>query len=531
MFVAILAVVCAFLSVSSAAPTPGALLGVNVPALDRFAQTVLPLALNTLKDTSFEPVSGKESGFEYEVKDIHINTAQAGSVSVELDSNIASIRASDVAIAMSLNWNYRLAVFPHVPYGSGSATAALSSPGIGVNVAIGSRPVPKMDGYAPTFKVKSVVFDIDNIDIKTSESIFSWLYNLIIKLFKGTITRLVRTKVIDTITTMIDLTLAEMLETLDPLVPLGTIASLDFTLTSPPTLGALLTLPFNGEAYPYGTSKSDGQTPRPTLELAKSGRMIDIALSSFVPQTLLHVTYLSGRFSAEFDDAHRPPLWPVAFNSDAWTSIPNLAKVYPHAPLRLRVALDREPAVTIDGGAITVAGQMQFMVEAQVNSVWKHAFTVVGALKAGAKVWFDTTNPADPLLMINLPEMSPTAKVTDSSIGSIDLSEIESLVTSLVDGTVRPWVNDLVNEGIPLPSMSGVHVTNSAITVAGKKIIISTDVDYTPSLAGAAAAALVKRATTIMGLRAAGLDPLSEAAGVPTVTESVVIPKPFAVAP
>jgi len=485
----VFALACAAVALFSASTSvfavdPGVVVSVNDVALNQFANRVIPLVLDTVTTMTFPEVTGTESGFDYGLNNTRVTAASIDSINVGLKDR-ATLLISGAHFELAMDWAYRLHAFPHLPYGSGAATASLTASKLTVDISIGTHQTPK--GLAPQFRVSSVVVDIDRIDIHTSESVFSWLYNIIARAFRGKIKSMVADRLSAAIKQTVDVASDAVIETLLLRVPIGVAAVADLSLTAAPIVTAahVMAVPFNGEVYPVSTGKSDGATKRvPHVPKPPQDRMLSASVSSFVIQSLLHVEQTSGAFAAIFDAAHRPALWPVDFNTDAWTLLPALAAHYPHAPLRLAVGLG-EPVVTISAkDEVTVSAQLLTDLDVQPAAgganAWKRAFTIEGDLELHAKVVFDDTDPRDPLLVLSFSHVATHITTRDSSIGPVDVAAIDTLVATLVKETIVPWVNTVFASGIPLPSLAGVRLVNTRLRFANGAVALETDMEYVP---------------------------------------------------
>jgi len=458
---------------------PGVIASLNVGGLDKFARRVVPSALEALTKLTFDGISGTETGFEYSVTNIHVTSAKTSGVSVSLTSGL-TVGVDNAAFSAEMDWSYRLAIFPHLPSGSGSATASLACSHFAATLEVGAVQTAK--GLAPQFRVKDVAIDIDSIDVKTAESMFSWLYNLIVRLFKGkiktTLENAIKTTMVSTVNAFADTIVQSMLLR----VPVGPLAVLDLSLTEAPILSkTAVSMLFNGEMYPATTGKSDGAVPRVPQSLPAAGPMLALSLSSFVPQTLLHVLHKSGAFAFTFDGTNPPPLWPVAFNSKAWTMVPQLQATFPDADLRIVLSFAREFNVSISSKGLDMGGLMSFKTEAKVGTSWKAAFVVHVALAGAANMWFDATDPADPLLKLNIAKFTSSLSLAETAIGQFSVDKLDKEIATVVSGVVVPFINQVFASGLPLPTVRGLRLVGTQLTLAAGTAVLTTDIDYQPT--------------------------------------------------
>lgn len=171
------------------------------------------------------------------------------------------------ALAVDGKWSYKLHSIPHVPKGSGSFKASAGgSSHLSTILAIGAS------GGNPTVTAQSTDCSL-HLSVKTSGSLFSWLYNLIIKAFQGTINHQICSAAKEGVNNVIQTTLTKALKqlNLNIAVPLpkalqrpGFALAVDLRLTSNPTVtSSSIAVPIRAECR--NTAKPGPSTVAPAL--------------------------------------------------------------------------------------------------------------------------------------------------------------------------------------------------------------------------------------------------------------------------
>ncbi len=334
----------------------------------------------------------------------------------------------------------------------------------------------------PVIQSYNVVVDINNIKIKTHGSIFSWLYNLILKAFKGTFKRAVESALKNALETTFNEKIAEIIATLPMAAHVGQWGSIDLHI--PPNglgvVGQSIVLAFNGEIYPVGGA-SDGQTPRHEPQpFAPSGRLLDLVLDTFTIQSGFHTYHKTGIFHKVIDREHHMEGFPDLFHTSNWTSFPSMDKVYFDHQVRFVAEFESEPRIAAETGVLELAAGflIRIQVAPQGSSDWVTAFNVVAVGGTNINLSLDTTVEFHPVVHLSISEFNPNFSVTDSTIGVVDLSLLRFLITTLLDHVIVPAINILVSDGIPLPTVQGLTLSNAEFNVVKNGFSMHCDVDF-----------------------------------------------------
>ena len=168
-----------------------------------------------IESQSIPDLSGRESGFDYHVKSMKIKKCDLSKTTISFRESPQGLAISvPLSIEIDGKWDYKLHSFPHVPQGKGSFSAKAggsSKLSTVLTLGAGSNGNPTVSASGTSCKL--------SVNVKTSGSLFSWLYNLIIGAFKGKIGDQICSQAKSGINQIIATTLADALKQLPTTFP------------------------------------------------------------------------------------------------------------------------------------------------------------------------------------------------------------------------------------------------------------------------------------------------------------------------
>lgn len=450
--------------------------GVSAEGIRTILSAVIPVVLAKVKEMDFPAESGTASGFHYEIKDIKMHRLSMQSVTSSIKDGI-SIAVNGIDVALSLHWSYKKTKI-HIPKGSGTADVSVSAHSLGATFQINTIQTPR--GIKPQVRVSACNVDLSNLNIKVHGSILSFLYNLIISLFKGklksAIESTVRAGFIQAIDQMSDTILATM-PTYAAISKWGTI---DFGLTQGaayfPAQGAAM-LSFNGEVYPISTNSSAG-LPRDAMPYAPSGRHMDVNFNVFTLNTAAAAWMKAGGLNKYINDDNKPPSWPIPLRADAWALfLPQLQAAFPNAPLLLHITTPEAPKVSANPGQFSLGGAFNVDVMAATSAGNKLAFSMRLNLDGGMSLKLEQ-RATGPFFTPQIVSTKIAATTTASNIGNVPVASVASVLDSVVNFIVIPMLNGELLNGFPLPSVAGLSFNNPVFSINKNYISFGSDLAF-----------------------------------------------------
>lgn len=299
--------------------TGGAMLETSQKFLDFMLATFVPELQSLITSVNIPDQSGKASGFDYTIKGMsikHVDLSQA---------SISFREAQGLAISIPLNievdghWTYRLHSIPHLPKGSGSFKASAGgSSHLSTILVIGAA------GGNPTVAASNTACSL-SISVKTSGSLFSWLYNLIIKAFKGSISSKICDAAKGGVNTVIQTTLADALKQLDldiavplppPLQRPGFALSVDLRLTGPPAVtSSSIAVPIRAECHNTARPSSAAAPPALPVFAESSAHMLSAEVATWSGERALSVFQQAGFLQYMVQPSLVPASAPFSLNT------------------------------------------------------------------------------------------------------------------------------------------------------------------------------------------------------------------------
>ncbi len=96
---------------------PGIIGGMSTSAITKLVNMMLPAALEKVKQMPFEDITGRESGFDFEVRSIHIDHFSIENFDISVTDGVR-VNLHGIYGKAGMNWKYRLHKWPHIPKGT-----------------------------------------------------------------------------------------------------------------------------------------------------------------------------------------------------------------------------------------------------------------------------------------------------------------------------------------------------------------------------------------------------------------------------
>eukprot|EP01051_Picozoa_sp_SAG22_P016764 SAG22_NODE_2438_length_2574_cov_2.578586_3_plen_302_part_00 len=200
---------------AAAATTGGAELQVSQTFLDFMLDNLIPELDAIVAAANIPSTSGKSHGFEYDVKDLKVAKLDLTKASIAYKETQGIMITVPFDVELTGHWSYKLHDWPHKPSGSGTFDAkANGGSQLATLLAVGTDGTgrPNVTASGTTCKV--------DLHITVHGSMFSWLYDLIIKAFKGKIEGAICTAATSGINSLVNSKLKSVLAGANLLLPI-----------------------------------------------------------------------------------------------------------------------------------------------------------------------------------------------------------------------------------------------------------------------------------------------------------------------
>lgn len=467
--------------------SPAMVGGFSTKGLKLIVDKVLPKVVKKIKNLKFPSVSGKSSGFKYTVKNVHFKKLSVGKFEADVKKGLY-VGLKNIQIDLAGKWKYKKTGLIPIPFGSGSMSISVTGDHLN---ALFDIKVDKKSGK-PLITVKDTSIHLSKVKIKTHGSFFSWLYNLILKWFSGTIKKKLNKQLSVGYRNGINAAAASLSRSIPTKGKVGDFGLIDLSLTSGATYFPKqkeIMLPFNGEVVNVKSKKSDGAVPRPSFTYKPTGHMLDVYVSDYVVNTAVHAYSKTGGVKKTLTPKTDPKFPLPLDNLDLWKLvIPGLNK-FDKGHLEIDVAdvhssRLKEARIYMKTNAIEYSSQSLADVYHVFNGTRQLAFRTVFSTRGSLnlKIVNKRVAPATwttPFFIPQIPSLTFDANVTASRIG--DVSQVPKLVHAfnyIINAWILPGLNTKLKEGIPLPHLPGISLTKTMLQVKDRHMIIASDITF-----------------------------------------------------
>ena len=458
--------------------SPGIITAMNAGAVERFANQIIPTVLQKARQATFEEMSGKESHIHYKVSNIHITDIGLEAVKMSA-ANDLSLQIVNFDVEVGLDWEYKASI--GLPRGSGTAVASLTDGNVAGQFFLSVIDTP--DGKKPKLSVSNVSCQIGKIAVKTHGSLFSWLYNLILRGMSGYVKSNIEKLVPQVIQDGVQMASDVILATLPMKAPISETGwgVIDYSLTEAARhSNNAVVVSFNAEILDSKTNKTDNAVPRHDITLNPNGSLFQIVVDTFVFNSAFHVSYKKDVFYRVITDETKPESFPLPLNTASFKIISKLYEAFPDKPMKLIVHFGEEPVVSSTAGHVSVAMPLAINVACLVDSAWKDAFTIRIDGTGSMSVSIGPLNNGQ-AIFAQIDSINPIISVINSSIGDFDITPFNGIIDFVINRVIIPHVNVDLLAGIPLPAVSFMTLKEPKLAILENAIAFDTDIEYNPT--------------------------------------------------
>lgn len=425
--------------------------------LDYAASVAADTMAKEVEDMTIEDFSGRDriagGRVEYTVKEIKAYDFRKPTADVSMrPGSGVTVHFRNAAISARGNWRYSLRTLFRIR-DSGSVTATTNGISISLSVAISADTSGK-----PTLHASACSCNISNLRIETRGGA-SWLYNLLLKMFKGKIESSLETGLCRAAIRAINQNGNRHLETLNLQARVHEGLVLDYSLTAPPTFTSN-----HVEAALKGAFVADATTSTVSVSEAPSSHMVGISISQELFNSAGRLAFQKGFLNREIElDMIKQHL--VNLDEDTFSD----SRIY--AELTLLSA----PTVFIDTDLLNVSVAMKALVKASRPSADDiNLITLEISADVGVNVFV-----RDERLRGALKGVVPKAIVKISEVGEVETDFVEEVMREAIR-LMSPSINETMDEGIPLPSIKDTLLPQAELKLLPGHISVATNVHYTP---------------------------------------------------
>ncbi len=447
--------------------------GISAAGLQKIIDHAIPIVISKVKGMNIPGESGKDSGFKWSVDGITVQQLSIASQTATVSDGVGiAIGGLHVAVHIG-SIHYKKSKFPWIPRGSMRADVKIDASNIAVKLAI----VPGPNGRPQLTNIQ-VQCNLNNVSIKTHGSIFSWLYNLVLKAFKGKIKHAIEGAIVTGFTQALHQASNVIINTMPTVVPVSKWGTMNLGLTATSFAHSTAMLAFNGEVYPITTNTTDGAFARAAIPFNAAGRHISGDLGVFVFNTAARSFFRAGELNRAVDDANKPAdIKSKLVVETLKAAVPELAAKHPNGALEIRVTLAEPPVFGAAASQFSLS--TPFFLDFYVKGTSFMAFRI--KTTAGSALRMNIENRHNlPHFVPQIAGVSLTSVLVKSEVGTFDVKGITDIVSGIVNFVAVPILNQKLLDGFPLPAVAGMSFVHPEFTIGNGFIHFASDISYKP---------------------------------------------------
>ncbi|XP_075203653.1 BPI fold-containing family B member 4-like [Anomaloglossus baeobatrachus] len=265
-----------------------------------------------------------------------------------------------------------------------------------------------------------------------------------------------------------------LLMTVNSLVPLGLIGSIQYTVSSLPIItGQFIELDLNTVVSQLGGGLIDyplGNNEQIVLPPMREASESQLGLSANFLGSVLTALQKEGLMDIELTNGDVPGIPPLT-TTVLGGIIPKVSAMYrEERPLLLKITVPGPPVVKLQDkkGVVTLLVKTEILV---CNEDSTQTSVCVLGVDAHLGAQFSVTGDK---LKITMSLDSTHLSVLSSSVGKFDVSALGGLVGNIINLAFLPTLNTVVGSGIPLPKLMNIDFSDAEIDILDDLILINS---------------------------------------------------------
>ncbi|KAA0177462.1 hypothetical protein FNF27_01239 [Cafeteria roenbergensis] len=479
---------------SVSATAPGVRASISSHALKYIVDTALPVVQKKFSTISIPNEDSKHGKVKVSISNgvCHLNSLGSGSLSPVPGQGIAG-SIQGISVDCSAHIKAKLSIWPH-PSCSFDVRGSVNGASAGLVIGVAET------GGKPVLSSKSVSVNVGSFKLSFHGGVCGFVAKLINGIaslfFKNKVNHMIEKEVSSVLSQFINNDANAIISAIPLDIPLPVkapynIADVDFHLANAPAFDTgYMGMDVVGSIVNSKT-KAPAPFPAPTIPAwsnASAAHFLQIFLSPYVLESAVWTYQQAGLMEYTVKHTAIPAGFPVQLNTDALALIaPGIKTAFPGDFVDLQITMPQGKKATITASPAGVAASVPLNIEfnAVTASGDKNAF-VLGCDFDGAIALKAETNSTTgfPMITGNLSYLKCPLSVVSSNVGAVDPGLADVLLNFVFSGLVTPFVNVLLNVGLPLPTTKGLTFRNFRLINGNGYVMVATDFTYVfPSLA------------------------------------------------
>eukprot|EP00386_Alphamonas_edax_P009823 GDKI01032174.1.p1 GENE.GDKI01032174.1~~GDKI01032174.1.p1 ORF type:complete len:534 (+),score=147.27 GDKI01032174.1:150-1751(+) len=474
--------------------------------LSKFVTSIFPLIEQMAKSTDTIPdINGNGSHFDYAVRNVQLVNIAAPNVEVEIGTPQAlEPRITGITAELTLEWQYAMDTWPHMPSGSGSARVAISD----ASAVLVVEPIPgAYKSNKPPMRIREVKIDLSNFDLTIEGAMIAWFYNMLIGLIKDRI----KTELTDTLRKMIKNVVNKELSDAWKSIPfVQVIEEVTFNMgmvADPAVVPSHTTslsvdgseandvdIPAYIELYTNGVWESPDPEclaiPRTTLSggydcssgedlLVHKEKSLSVIIDQYVLETAMCAFHKKKELVTHVKDKHIAPEAAIRLNTESFAQIlPPLADMYPmKRDMSLYMSTSKVPTIKMSQAGITIFASIDFDIQVHQDGKYTKQATFNWDAQFMLDVELENTH-----MNAHAEFKQGVLTLKDAPIGEVDTDKVQYFLdTVLLPHYFKRMTDEILGSGFDLPIPGNFQPVDAMVVTGDGCLAVGTDFMYVPS--------------------------------------------------
>ncbi|XP_029864601.2 bactericidal permeability-increasing protein [Aquila chrysaetos chrysaetos] len=456
------------------ATNPGFMVRITQSGLDYAHQQGIAILEKELAQLKLPDISGDfriqhVGKVHYEISRLDLRSFSLPYSRISLVPNVGlQVSISNAFAEVDGNWRVKI----YFIRDHGSFDLKVENVYIKINLKLGSNASGK-----PTIDTSDCSTRISKVRVHFWGK-FGWLYNLFYGAVESRFRNILERKVCENVVTSVRSELQPYLQTLPVTARIDDKAGIDYSLVAPPTATAQsLDVDLKGEFFSLAHRST---VPFPPLALAfppDHDRMVYFGASSYFFNTAGFAYHAAGALVFEITDSVIPKSMGFHLNTSTFSAfIPQLEKMYPDMPMKLRLSAPSAPFLNIGPGGLL----LKPVVDIQ-------AYAILPSSSLAPLFLLSLTSNVSAVIDVKLGHIVGSLNMgrlrlslKHSDVGTFQVRMLQSIMNTIASSMLLPQLNERLAEGFPLPLPDRIQLSNILVRFHQNFLLLGADVRYQP---------------------------------------------------
>ncbi|XP_068120475.1 bactericidal permeability-increasing protein-like isoform X2 [Hyperolius riggenbachi] len=262
-----------------------------------------------------------------------------------------------------------------------------------------------------------------------------------------------------------------VLQNLPAAARLNKVVGFDYSLTGPPAeTSDNLYVNVKGEIFGLLRRFTPPFSPRPMYLPDDQNLMIYIALSDYLFNSAWFAYQSAGKLVFNVTNEMIPKLNTLYFSF----LIPQLEKLYPHMPMKLKITSPSAPSVNLNPGNVRLAPVLEIQAYALLPNA---SLAPLFLLKLTTEVFAEVSLHSNRIVG-SVKCNRVQIELEHSDVGPFSVTLMAFTLNTIISTTVLPKVNEILSKGYPLPSLQDVQLKNLVLKQYKHFLLLGADIQY-----------------------------------------------------